>query len=169
MAAKAGFELHSGYILRKCLIINGAGEGNRTLVSGLGSPHSTIEPHPHWTSDGRRSGDERKVFFGKPAGVAGGVGDFDPWGLSVKHKQFRPVVKGERGLRFVERAAAGDSLGNDDDGGFLDKTLVDGEAKACYQAYGNGAKDKDGAKGGFEGRADLARGESVLPRNKPKC
>jgi hypothetical protein len=30
----------------KCLIINGAGEGNRTLVSGLGSPHSTIEPHP---------------------------------------------------------------------------------------------------------------------------
>ena len=24
----------------------GAGEGNRTLVSGLGSPHSTIEPHP---------------------------------------------------------------------------------------------------------------------------
>ena len=23
-----------------------AGEGNRTLVSGLGSPHSTIEPHP---------------------------------------------------------------------------------------------------------------------------
>ena len=44
--AKAGFELHSGYILRKCLCINGAGEGNRTLVSGLGSPHSTIEPHP---------------------------------------------------------------------------------------------------------------------------
>jgi hypothetical protein len=27
-------------------VINGAGEGNRTLVSGLGSPHSTIEPHP---------------------------------------------------------------------------------------------------------------------------
>src|SRR5437868_11926872 len=27
--------------------ITGAGEGNRTLVSGLGSPHSTIEPHPH--------------------------------------------------------------------------------------------------------------------------
>ena len=26
---------------------SGAGEGNRTLVSGLGSPHSTIEPHPH--------------------------------------------------------------------------------------------------------------------------
>ena len=25
---------------------SGAGEGNRTLVSGLGSPHSTIEPHP---------------------------------------------------------------------------------------------------------------------------
>jgi hypothetical protein len=33
-------------LLRKSLIINGAGEGNRTLVSGLGSPHSTIEPHP---------------------------------------------------------------------------------------------------------------------------
>src|SRR4051794_41155739 len=30
----------------KPLKINGAGEGNRTLVSGLGSPHSTIEPHP---------------------------------------------------------------------------------------------------------------------------
>ncbi len=26
---------------------SGAGEGNRTLVSGLGSPHSTIGPHPH--------------------------------------------------------------------------------------------------------------------------
>src|SRR5216683_3332846 len=25
---------------------NGAGEGNRTLISGLGSPHSTTEPHP---------------------------------------------------------------------------------------------------------------------------
>src|SRR5215468_5956088 len=25
---------------------DGAGEGNRTLVSGLGSPRSTIEPHP---------------------------------------------------------------------------------------------------------------------------
>ena len=28
------------------LFKSGAGEGNRTLVSGLGSPHSTIEPHP---------------------------------------------------------------------------------------------------------------------------
>src|SRR5438034_11063347 len=27
-------------------MLNGAGEGNRTLVSGLGSPRSTIEPHP---------------------------------------------------------------------------------------------------------------------------
>src|SRR5580765_4412745 len=33
-------------IKRKSLIINGAGEGNRTLISGLGSPHSTTEPHP---------------------------------------------------------------------------------------------------------------------------
>src|SRR5208282_6695492 len=33
-------------LLCKCLIINGAGEGNRTLISGLGSPHSTTEPHP---------------------------------------------------------------------------------------------------------------------------
>ncbi len=32
--------------------MNGAGEGNRTLVSGLGSPRSTIEPHPQ--SCGRR-------------------------------------------------------------------------------------------------------------------
>ena len=32
--------------LRNWPEINGAGEGNRTLVSGLGSPHSTIEPHP---------------------------------------------------------------------------------------------------------------------------
>src|SRR5262249_1917310 len=30
----------------KSLIINGAGEGNRTLVSGLGSPHSASEPRP---------------------------------------------------------------------------------------------------------------------------
>ena len=33
-------------LIRKSLIINGAGEGNRTLVSALGRPHSTIEPHP---------------------------------------------------------------------------------------------------------------------------
>src|ERR1039458_8113460 len=33
-------------LVRKSLIINGAGEGNRTLISGLGSPHSTTEPHP---------------------------------------------------------------------------------------------------------------------------
>ena len=32
--------------IHKSLIMNGAGEGNRTLVSGLGSPRSTIEPHP---------------------------------------------------------------------------------------------------------------------------
>jgi hypothetical protein len=30
-----------------CLWKVGAGEGNRTLISGLGSPHSTTEPHPH--------------------------------------------------------------------------------------------------------------------------
>jgi hypothetical protein len=35
----------------KSLMINGAGEGNRTLVSGLGSPRSTIEPHPRRGSD----------------------------------------------------------------------------------------------------------------------
>ncbi len=46
-SANLGFELHFSYTLRNSLIINGAGEGNRTLVSGLGSPHSTIEPHPH--------------------------------------------------------------------------------------------------------------------------
>ena len=40
-------------LLRKCLIINGAGEGNRTLVSALGRPHSTIEPHPRSRSHGR--------------------------------------------------------------------------------------------------------------------
>ena len=33
-------------LLRKSMQINGAGEGNRTLISGLGSPHSTTEPHP---------------------------------------------------------------------------------------------------------------------------
>ena len=32
--------------IRNSLILNGAGEGNRTLVSGLGSPRSAIEPHP---------------------------------------------------------------------------------------------------------------------------
>src|SRR5262245_30558964 len=37
-------------LLRNPLIISGAGEGNRTLVSGLGSPHSTIEPHPQRVS-----------------------------------------------------------------------------------------------------------------------
>src|SRR5450432_1319886 len=31
---------------QKIAEINGAGEGNRTLVSALGRPHSTIEPHP---------------------------------------------------------------------------------------------------------------------------
>ncbi len=42
--------LLSALFLRKLLIIRGgAGEGNRTLVSGLGSPHSTIEPHPQKT------------------------------------------------------------------------------------------------------------------------
>jgi hypothetical protein len=35
------------HTLRKPNEINGAGEGNRTLISGLGSPHSTTEPHPH--------------------------------------------------------------------------------------------------------------------------
>ena len=33
-------------LIHKSLIMNGAGEGNRTLVSALGRPRSTIEPHP---------------------------------------------------------------------------------------------------------------------------
>jgi hypothetical protein len=33
-------------LLCKSLMIHGAGEGNRTLVSALGRPYSTIEPHP---------------------------------------------------------------------------------------------------------------------------
>lgn len=33
--------------LDEALDFIGAGEGNRTLISGLGSPHSTTEPHPH--------------------------------------------------------------------------------------------------------------------------
>ena len=39
-------KLHFSYTRCNSLIINGAGEGNRTLVSALGRPHSTIEPHP---------------------------------------------------------------------------------------------------------------------------
>jgi hypothetical protein len=40
-----------GGIWRKLLSQNdGAGEGNRTLVSALGRPHSTIEPHPPMSS-----------------------------------------------------------------------------------------------------------------------
>ena len=34
-------------LLRKSLIINGAGEGNRTLVCSLEGCRSTIELHPH--------------------------------------------------------------------------------------------------------------------------
>jgi hypothetical protein len=37
----------------KLLIINGAGEGNRTLVSSLGSWRSAIELHPHCQSHER--------------------------------------------------------------------------------------------------------------------
>jgi hypothetical protein len=40
------FQLHFSYIVLNFNKDNGAGEGNRTLVSGLGSPHSAIEPHP---------------------------------------------------------------------------------------------------------------------------
>ena len=64
------------------LIISGAGEGNRTLVSGLGSPHSTIEPHPRpydWTflyqfPRGRATGHCGTIFFFGEAVVA----DFQP-------------------------------------------------------------------------------------------
>ena len=33
---------------------HGADDGNRTHVSGLGSPHSTIEPHPHIVKNNRK-------------------------------------------------------------------------------------------------------------------
>jgi hypothetical protein len=36
-----------------------AGEGNRTLVSSLGSWRSTIELHPRWKVEGRGMKDER--------------------------------------------------------------------------------------------------------------
>ena len=38
-------ELRKQLHMRRVIKI-GAGEGNRTLVSALGRPHSTIEPHP---------------------------------------------------------------------------------------------------------------------------
>ena len=40
------FPLFTERLIFKAGIGVGAGEGNRTLVSGLGSPRSTIEPHP---------------------------------------------------------------------------------------------------------------------------
>ena len=44
----SGAEFSCTFPAQRCksLMLNGAGEGNRTLVSGLGSPRSTIEPHP---------------------------------------------------------------------------------------------------------------------------
>src|SRR5262245_51831992 len=40
---------HQNSVPTRSRLASGAGEGNRTLVSGLGSPHSTIEPHPQCT------------------------------------------------------------------------------------------------------------------------
>jgi hypothetical protein len=54
-------------LLHKSLIMNGAGEGNRTLVSGLGSPHSTIEPHPHRLAADRKPATQQ-VFTRLPRG-----------------------------------------------------------------------------------------------------
>ncbi len=58
--------------LRKCLIMNGAGEGNRTLVSGLGSPHSTIEPHPQsdFAPSNIKERGELQIVFHPPVGAS---------------------------------------------------------------------------------------------------
>ena len=57
---------------RKQLILNGAGEGNRTLVSALGRPHSTIEPHP-------LNHKELTAFYQTAAALATGL----PWPITV--------------------------------------------------------------------------------------
>src|SRR6266704_1679698 len=63
----------------KPLDFSGAGEGNRTLVSGLGSPHSTIEPHPRGH---RHNSYQRVVEAARP--------EFVSFGSSAEEKQFEP-------------------------------------------------------------------------------
>src|SRR5713101_260417 len=66
-------------LTRKSLIINGAGEGNRTLVSGLGSPHSTIEPHP---GGHRHNSYQIVIEAARP--------EFLSFNSSAEEKQFEP-------------------------------------------------------------------------------
>jgi hypothetical protein len=61
-------------LLPKWLIMNGAGEGNRTLVSALGRPHTTIEPHPlivYGIYIWGRVVASKSVFFASWLGVGG--------------------------------------------------------------------------------------------------
>ena len=54
----------------------GAGEGNRTLVSALGRPHSTIEPHPPSRRSAAAARPDRKepaVFYQIAARLATGL------------------------------------------------------------------------------------------------
>ena len=46
----------------------GAGEGNRTLISGLGSPHSTTEPHPPALRRGKSALNGTLVSNAPPSG-----------------------------------------------------------------------------------------------------
>ena len=61
--------------------ITGAGDGNRTHVSSLGSSHSTIEQHPHGQTGGEvskmvmrtsRNLKRRRFFYGKKGAFPGG-------------------------------------------------------------------------------------------------
>ena len=109
-------------IRRKCLIMNGAGEGNRTLVSGLGSPHSTIEPHPLpvGIADGPFLSHSRLRFKGG-FGVKGG------YEFPVPRFQFSV---GRRLSR--ERGAGSEKLG---DGGRKPRTTGDGHLPPCPRRW----------------------------------
>src|SRR5580658_8006839 len=68
----------------------------------------------------------RHVFLLQPADLPGGIADLQPIAVAPQHHHFRSVMRGEGTLRFFQRAAPRDGLGNYDDGGLLQQPLVDG-------------------------------------------
>src|ERR1043165_4314977 len=91
-------------LLRKCPKINGAGEGNRTLVSGLGSPHSTIEPHPRCRALGLchtfPQAARAKFCSSTRFGQRGSETPNSKKAPSPKHQRGRWAIEGVWSLRF---------------------------------------------------------------------
>ena len=74
--------------------------------------------------------DDHHLIAAQPADSFGLVDDLQPIILLIENSDFRTIAQGVKALRFIERSAADDSLGNNHDCGCGVSIIIPGEGEA---------------------------------------